>query len=91
MKKTNLKLTVAIGLFIASAFTIFSISSCQKDDLYEINPWSQEEYLDISINATASNMDKWSVADNEAFRLLNERITIGLDENGLIRLKEQSA
>lgn len=91
MKKTNLKLTVAIGLFIASAFTIFSISGCQKDDLYEINPWNQEEYLDISINATASNMDKWSAADHEAFGQLRKRITMGLDENGLIYLKEQSA
>ena len=36
-------------------------------------------------------MADWSAADDEAFRKLHERITMGLDQNGLIYLEEQSA
>ena len=97
MRKTNLKsrvkLSSVICLLVVGVFSAVFISSCQKDDydFIENNKWDQEEYLDISVNARASNMADWSAADDEAFRKLHERITMGLDQNGLIYLEEQSA
>lgn len=97
MKKTDLKsrlkFSVAGCLLAAGIFSVLFISSCQKDDydFTENNKWDRAEYLDISANATASNMEDWSAADDEAFRKLHERITMGLDKNGLIYLEEQSA